>query len=234
MTGVDAMQSETDPMRSEASIVDEFHKLYYNASLLADGILDMNGRTWANTFWLGYRTWKCPLDLWVYQEIIYEVRPDVIVETGTAFGGSALFMAQICELVGNGRVITIDVEEKTGRPKHERVEYLIGSSIADAVVGRVREAVRGAASVMVVLDSDHRKDHVLSELLIYSDLVTVGSYLITEDTSVNGHPILPNFRPGPMEAVEEFLKGNSRFAVDRSREKFYLTFNPGGYLRRIR
>ena len=86
---------------------------------------------------------------------------------------------------------------------------------------------------MVILDSDHGKDHVLNELRTYSPFVTKGSYLIVEDTNINGHPVLHDFGPGPMEAVEDFLKENQNFTVDKSKEKFYLTFNPKGYLRKI-
>jgi len=85
---------------------------------------------------------------------------------------------------------------------------------------------------MVILDSDHSKGHVLSELKIYSKFVTKGSYIIVEDTNINNHPVFPDFGPGPMEAVEEFLKENKDFSVDRSREKFYLTFNPKGFLQK--
>lgn len=92
----------------------------------------------------------------------------------------------------------------------------------------------GHDSVMVILDSDHRKDHVLKELRAYSQYVTVDSYLIVEDTNINGHPVYPDYGPGPMEAVEESLKEDDRFAVDRTKEKLLLTFNPGGYLRRVR
>jgi cephalosporin hydroxylase len=100
------------------------------------------------------------------------------------------------------------------------------------LVDEIRGHAAAAGVVFVVLDSDHRREHVLAELQAYADVVTPGSYLVVEDTSVNGHPVAPEFGPGPMEAVERFLETDERFVVDRSREKFLLTFNPGGFLRR--
>lgn len=210
----------------EREIVEQFHKLYYDSHLL--------GKTWVATSWMGVAARKCPLDLWVYQEILHELKPDVIVECGTLFGGSALFLASICDLLEKGRVITIDIKEEEGRPAHPRITYLKGSSIAEDVVKKVREEVREGDVVLVLLDSDHGKEHVLAELRAYQELVSPGSYIIVEDTCMNGHPVLPDSGPGPMEAVEEFLRENSDFVSDRSREAHYLTFNPKGYLKRLR
>jgi cephalosporin hydroxylase len=209
---------------TDRDIVDRFHRLYY----------DNDRRTWQNTRWLGTRVQKCPLDLWVYQEILHKLRPDLIVETGTASGGSALFIASVCDLIGHGRVLTIDTRDKPGRPEHPRIEYVVGSSTAPDVIDLVRQRASAHATVLVVLDSDHSEAHVLQELRLYAPLVSVGSYLIVEDTNVNGHPVYPDFGPGPMEAVERFLDGNTEFAVDEDREKFFLTFNPRGFLRRVR
>jgi len=204
--------------------VEDFHRLYYDSA----------PRTWHDTRWQGVPVWKCPLDLWVYQEIVFETRPDLIVETGTAFGGSALYLAHLCDLADNGRVITIDLNEPLGgaAPEHERIEYLRGSSVAGEVVSQVRRASEGRR-VMVVLDSDHTKNHVLAELETYAPLVTQGGYLVVEAASVNGNTVLPDHGPGPMEAVEEFLAKNDNFFADASKEKFYLTFNPKGYLKKV-
>ncbi|MGH3031631.1 MAG: CmcI family methyltransferase [Gaiellaceae bacterium] len=204
--------------------VPEFHKLYYES----------RQRTWKNTFWLGYSAEKCPLDLWIYQEILFETRPDVVIETGTAAGGSALFLATIFDVLGSGIVVTIDIDEVPSRPVHPRVEYVVGSSTEETTVERVRTFVRPGLGVMAILDSDHSKDHVLGELRHYGELVTPGKYLVVEDTNVNGHPVRPDFGPGPMEAVEEFLAENEAFEIDPEREKFFMTFNPGGYLIRRR
>lgn len=183
---------------------------------------------------MGVLTWKCPLDLWMYQEVICEQRPDIIIETGTAFGGSALFLASVCDLIGTGHVVSIDIDDVPGKPAHERITYLLGSSTAGETLAQVRTIALEGAAVLVILDSDHRKAHVLEELHCYSPFVPEGGYIIVEDTNINGHPILPDFGPGPMEAVDEFLKESRDFAVDPRRDKFMLTFNPRGYLRRVR
>ncbi len=207
----------------EQSVVTEFHRLYYDARLF--------NMTWRNTWFMGHAVQKCPLDLWLYQEIIHKVRPDVIIETGTFVGGSALYLASLCDLLNTGRIVTIDIEDRR-RPSHERITYVNGSSVAADVVARVEAEVRTASTVMVILDSDHSRDHVLKELEAYSPFVTKGSYLIVEDTNLNGHPVLPEHGPGPMEAVETFLAAHPDFAHDTVMDKFYLTFNPRGYLKR--
>jgi cephalosporin hydroxylase len=207
------------------SVVDGFHQLYYETGEA--------GGTWKNTTWLGVPTWKVPLDLWIYQELLHELRPDLIVETGTAHGGSALYLATLCETLGRGEVVSIDIGHWPDRPSHQRLSYLTASSTDPEVVARVAERAEGAGCVLVVLDSDHSRDHVLGELRAYADLVTPGSYLVVEDTNVNGHPVFEAFGPGPMEAVQDFLKERDDFQADPAREKFFLTFNPGGWLRKL-
>jgi cephalosporin hydroxylase len=204
-------------------IVTRFHRLYYESFQRTQVI-----------HWLGAQTLKCPFDLWTYQEILYRMRPDVIVETGTRRGGSAYFMASIFELLGKGRVLTIDAIELPQRPTHPRITFLTGSSTDPAIVSRVREAIGPDETVMVVLDSDHSAEHVLTELHAYAPLVDEGHYLIVEDTNVNGHPVHPEHGPGPMEALEAFLAepAGQDFEVDRECERFFLTMHPGGYLRR--
>ena len=184
------------------------------------------------TYWLGVPLQKSPLDCWIYQEIIAELRPDVIVETGTDLGGSAVFFASICDLIGHGNVVSIDVRPA---PKiaHDRIRFIQGDSTSDDVLAKVRTATRQSTRTMVVLDSDHSKAHVRRELDRYGEFVTVGSYLVVEDTNVNGHPVMPEHGPGPFEAVQEFLPEHSEFQVDHAREKFLLTYFPGGYLKRV-
>ncbi len=223
-------REKAERLRSR-EVPEAFQLIYYEAGA--------RGGTWQNTYWMGTPVLKVPLDLWVYQEILYETKPDLIIETGTADGGSALYLASICDLLGSGRVITIDVDERgpsgAERPKHPRASYMLGSSTDPTILKEVRNVAEEASRVMVILDSDHSKAHVLEELRAYAPLVSVGCYLVVEDTNINGHPVFPNFGPGPMEAVESFLaEKNGHFEVDRAKEKFLLTQNPSGYLKKVR
>lgn len=170
--------SEPSGVRRE-EIVSTFHRLYYDSY--------RTGGTWYATSWLGVPTWKLPLDLWIYQEIVHQVRPDLIVETGTAFGGSALYLASLCDLVRGGEVVSVDVKDEPRRPRHERITYLAGSSTAPEIVREVHARAAGKESVLVILDSDHTKAHVLAEMRAYGPLVPLGGYMIVEDTNVNGH-----------------------------------------------
>jgi cephalosporin hydroxylase len=210
----------------ERAIVEAFHKLYYSIWDFGRGpaTLDLS--------WLGYHVLKCPMDLWAYQEILVETAPDVIIETGTRYGGSAAFLASMCDLLGRGRVVTIDIKQLSGQPRHPRIDYVLGSSPSEAVLTQVRRRITPGERVMVILDSDHRRDHVLQELQVYHPLVSPGCYLIVEDTIVNGHPTWPDHGPGPMEAVEAFLPDHPEFHVDRNRERFLVTMNPSGFLLR--
>jgi cephalosporin hydroxylase len=204
--------------RRERQIVDRFNRLYYNSLI------------WRDTRWFGVWAMKPPTDLWAYQEILWETRPDLIVETGTFNGGSAFYLASICELIGNGRVVTIDLEPpRPELPQHERLEYVGGLSSTDP---ELRLAIGNGERVMVILDSNHTYAHVTAELQRYAPLVSPGCYLIVEDTNLNGHPIQPRFGPGPMEAVRDFLVTHAEFEVDSRRHKHLVTFHPSGYLRR--
>ncbi len=201
------------------SVVQDFHKLYYRSYILQ------------RTYWLGILTSKHPTDLWVYQEILWETRPELIVEAGTFEGGSALYLASICDLLGTGEVVTIDIEHRQNRPAHPRIRYVLGSSLEERTIEMVRAS---AKRIMVILDSDHSQAHVARELELYAPLVTPGCYLIVEDTNPNAYPMFPKGTGpgGPAEAVAGFLPDHPEFEVDRSREKFFTTGNPGGYLKK--
>ena len=208
-------------------LVNDFIKLYHSSGIHY------------RTRWLGVPTLENPCDMWSIQEVIAETKPDFIIETGTYKGGGAVFYASILQNVNPmGKVITVDIKSQYGEAARlklfqDRVEFIEGSSVSAEVFGRIADRVKGAR-VMVTLDSDHHMTHVLNELRLYSKLVSTGCYLIVQDTSHNGHPLKTDYGKGPMEALDEFLKGNKDFERDESREKFLLTFHPKGYLKRIR
>jgi cephalosporin hydroxylase len=210
--------------RLVAALALHFNRAYYYA--LERAVYDAK--------WLGTRAVKYPTDMWVYQELLVEQKPDLVVETGTYLGGSTLFIATILDALGKGEVISIDsaLGEYGALPEHPRIRYLKGSSRDERIISEVRRSAAGRA-VLVILDSEHSYDHVLGELRAYGPLVGPGGYLIVEDTNVNGHPVLPDWGPGPMEAVRAYLGECSDFIVDRRWEKFMLTSNPCGYLRRV-
>jgi cephalosporin hydroxylase len=201
--------------------VTAFHKQYYDSEVWRD-----------DTAWLGVPTQKCPLDLWIYQELVFGLRPDLIIETGTYSGGSAMFLASLFDLLGTGRIVSVDIAPQAPLPVHPRIEFVTSSSTDPLIVDRLRAEASDAGTVMVLLDSDHSYGHVRDELFAYHSMVTPGSYLIVEDSNVNGHPVLPDFGPGPMEAIDEFLPAHPEFEIDSHCERFMVTFNPRGFLRR--
>lgn len=188
------------------------------------------------TNWLGIRSHQNPCDNWAMQEIISEIKPDFIIETGTFYGGTTLFYATILEKVNeNGRVITVDInprikEASKFKTFKEKVEVIKGDCVSPEVIDRIAKCVKGH-TVLVTLDSMHTKEHVLKELKLYSNFVSLGSYIVVQDTRKNFHP---EWGPGPIAAVEEFLKTNDNFIIDHSREKFILTWYPSGFLKRIK
>lgn len=194
----------------------DFNRRYYES------------RVWENTYYRGIPIAKNPCDLWVYQEIIWDTRPNVIIECGTGSGGSTMYLADtlVSLLITPRLVITIDLNRNF--ISHPNVVQLTGSSINKDIIEAVKESILDTDRVMVVLDSSHEYDHVLSEMKEYGQLVTPGCYMVVEDTN----NIYYREGKGAKEAVEDYLVGNSIFEVDENREKFILTFNPGGYLRR--
>ena len=211
----------------ETDVVRKFQQVYYNSQV------------WTRTKWLGIGSDQAPTDNWNMQELIYEIRPDYIIETGTLYGGTTLFYADVLSYANpQGKVITVDIEPSVDEASKvplwkQRVEMIVGSSVDPKVTDQVAKEVLGK-TVLVTLDSLHTRGHVLKELEIYSKLVSPGSYLVVQDTNINGNPVLPAFGPGPHEAVQEFLRTHDNFVVDHSREKFLLTFYPGGWLKRLK
>jgi len=195
--------------------------------------------TWQQTFFHNVQIEKNPLDLWMMQQLIYEIQPDFIVETGTWRGGSALYWAHTLNGAGleKSRVITVDIQDQTknaaAHPLWKYVTFMKGSSTDPKIVAEITRLVQGR-KVIVALDSDHSMKHVLDELHAYSPMVSARSYLVVEDTHIDGIPTQPEAGPGPLAAVQKFLAEDAgkAFEQDLTREAFIMTFNPGGWLRR--
>jgi cephalosporin hydroxylase len=204
--------------------------------------------------WLGRPLIQLPEDIVRLQEVVFRTRPDLIVETGIAHGGSLILFASLCELLGHGHVVGVDVEIRphnraalVEHPLAGRITLVEGSSIDATAFAQVRDAVGAAERVLVVLDSDHSRQHVLEELRLYSSLVPIGSYIVAADGSimreVAGAPRAgADWRSNnPLSAVEDFLAENDGFVRDDPAPLFDesdvdadVTYSAGGWLRRIR
>jgi cephalosporin hydroxylase len=184
------------------------------------------------TSYFGVRALKSPMDHWIYQEIIFETRPDVIVEIGNANGGGTLCLAHLCDLLGKGRVIGLDLSHAAVPPQvrqHPRITFIEGDACRS--FGRVERMIAKDERVLVIEDSSHTYENTLNVLRTYSVLVKPGNYFIVED-GICHHGLSVGPEPGPYEAIETFVRENPDFAIDRNRESFLITWNPKGYLRR--
>lgn len=202
-----------------------------------------------NFSWLGLPIIQYPQDIVAMQELVWESKPDLIIETGIARGGSLVFYASMLELLGGqGRVIGVDIDIRPhnrvaieGHPMAGRIDMIEGSSVDPAVVEQVTHAATGRETILVVLDSHHTHDHVLQELEAYSPLVKPGGYLVVFDTVIEDMPA-GSFRDRPWDkgnspgtAVRAFLAQSDRFEVDRSvDDKLLISVAPGGYLRCVK
>jgi cephalosporin hydroxylase len=184
--------------------------------------------------WMGIPAFKNPLDSWIYQEIVHEVRPEVIIEIGSAHGGSTLYFAHLLDLIGSGIVISIDIDRSSFCAEHPRIVTLTGDSSSPEILAAARTLCQDRR-VLAILDGDHTQQQVLHDLQAYAPLVSIGSYFIVEDG------IIDLFRPsdsigsihgGPLAATREFLRHNRQFVCDRRRERYILTYNPQGFLKR--
>lgn len=193
----------------------------------------LNGAPEIQQSWMGRTIWKNPLDCWVYQEIIYDTKPEAIVELGVAHGGGTLYLASILDLCGSSSSQVIGVDSDLSRVtdlRHPRIRLVGGNCLDPVTVGQVAELCKGRRT-MVIADCDHSKGHVIEELRTYSPLVSVGCYFIVEDgiCDVMGwQPV-----PGPQAACIEFLRESPNFINEkRLREKYLITYNFDGYLMR--
>lgn len=194
--------------------------------------------------WLGVPIIQLPEDILIVQELVWRIRPDVIVECGVAHGGSLILYASLLELLGRGRAIGVDVEIRKynrlaieSHPMSKRVSLIEGSSIDESTVAQVSGRVAGTDSVMVMLDSNHSKAHVRRELELYGPMVTPGSYLVVFDGVMRAVADAPNGHPGwvddnPLAAVQDYLTDHPEFTQDRSYERLAVTYCQGGFLRR--
>lgn len=185
------------------------------------------------TYWLGVKAGKNPLDFWLYQELMTADRPDWVIEIGNNFGGSTLALAHLCDLLDHGRVIGVDISHARIAKRvrgHPRVTLIEGDAVAS--LPAVQALLHPGDRVMVIEDSAHTFDNTLAVLRAYGDLVHPGGYLIVEDTICH-HGIDVGPSPGAYEAVAAFLAADARFEADRGLESFVITMNPKGFLRRI-
>jgi cephalosporin hydroxylase len=226
--------------------------------LISDQDLQALSRIWVreisrhkyayNFTWMGRPIIQFPQDMVAMQEIIWATKPDLIIETGVAHGGSLIYYASLMEMMGlGGYVVGVDIDirahnraEIDAHPMRKRIELIQGSSIARDTVAKVAEHVKGKKSVLVVLDSNHTHDHVFEELKLYSPFVTLNNYLVVYDTLVEDMPEdLIKDRPwgkgnNPKTAVWEFLKNTNQFEIDKAIEaKILITVAPDGYLKKI-
>jgi cephalosporin hydroxylase len=203
-----------------------------------------------NFSWMGRPIIQYPQDMIAMQEIIWNVKPDLIIETGIAHGGSLIYYASLLELTGKGEVLGIDIDirahnkaEIEKHPMYKRIKMIQGSSIDPAVIKMVQQHTIGKKTILVVLDSNHTHEHVLCELQSYSPFVSLNSYIVAYDTIVEQLP--ENYLPGhirpwgigdnPYTAVKMFLAGNEQFQIDTAiNNKLLISVAPDGYLKRIK
>ena len=210
--------SESDPRV-------EYHKWYYDSLV------------WEKVNFLGVPCYKSVSDMWNYQEILCELKPSLIVEFGTLFGGSALFFSMIGRSINADlKVLSVDISHENLEERarsDQAISFLNVSSIDPVVVKTITEMrSQVPGKVFFILDSDHRKAHVLAELESIRSVLEPGDYVVVEDGNVNGHPVMPGWGEGPKEAVTAYFEQYPEdYVMDTEREeKFGFTFAPSGFL----
>lgn len=229
------LQGSNEKLKSTASA-------FMNASI--------SSRYSYNFTWMGRPIIQYPQDMIAMQEIIWDIKPDLIIETGIAHGGSLIFYASMLELIGKGEIVGIDIDirdhnrkEIESHPMFKRIKMIQGSSIDPAIVAEVKKHTEGKKTILVTLDSNHTHDHVLAELNMYSPFVTLNSYMVVYDTIVEKLPEdhLPgHVRPwgigdNPWTALNSFIGENPQFEIDYAiNNKLLISVAPDGYLKRIK
>ncbi len=229
------LQGSNEKLKSAASA-------FMNASI--------SSRYSYNFTWLGRPIIQYPQDMIAMQEIIWDIKPDLIIETGIAHGGSLIFYASMLELIGKGEILGIDIDirdhnrkEIESHPMFKRIKMIQGSSIDPAIIAEVKKHTEGKKTILVTLDSNHTHDHVLAELNMYSPFVSLNSYMVVYDTIVEKLPEdhLPgHVRPwgvgdNPWTALNSFIGDNPQFEIDHTiNNKLLISVAPDGYLKRIK
>jgi len=209
------------------AVAEAYHRWYYDTEV------------WLQLTFLGVPCYKSAADMWNYQEILAELRPALVVEFGTRFGGAALYFSIIGRAINPAlRVLSVDIGHDEVAPvvrADPAIELLEASSTAAVTAQRIA-ALRAAhpGPAFFILDSDHRKDHVLAELVLLRGVVQSGDYVVVEDGNINGNPVLPGWGEGPSEALAAYrAQYPDDYQDDAEREaRFGFTFAPGGFLRR--
>lgn len=190
-------------------------------------------RIMKKTSYFGIKTLKSPNDFWVYQEIIYKTKPDVLIEIGNFCGGSALALAHIFDAMGHGRIIGLDIDQSKIPElvtSHPRITFIEGDACQS--YDQVKAMISPEERVLIIEDSSHTYENTLNVLRTYSEFIKPNDYFIVED-SICHHGLSLGPNPGPYEAIEKFIEENSYFSIDREQESFLITWNPKGYLKRI-
>jgi cephalosporin hydroxylase len=231
LLGAIAHQLETDQLKTKpaetkpADVGLDYHLWYYNTSV------------YGYTSWLGVITWKSVADMWNYQEIIFSLKPSLIIEFGTFMGGSALFFASVLKSIGHkSKILSVDIDHSRVSPLaklNPQIELMLDSSTSPQVATKIailKQEFPG--KIFAILDSNHTKEHVLGEMLLLRPILKSGDYLVVEDSNINGHPVLPGWGEGPYEAMQEyFSRYPDDYVRDRDREqKFGFTFATEGFL----
>ena len=188
-------------------------------------------KLWRIMQWRGYDSAKTPEDMWLYQETLTELRPSLIIEFGSSRGGTALFYADMLDLlrVPDGRVLSIDIQSRPNMPVHDRLTFFVGHSRHEPAIAAVKDAVAKARGpVLIIEDSEHTEQHIVGGLELYADMVTVGSYYVVEDL---GYPDLQS--PARI-GVDAFLKRNPKFKVDQTKDRYLVSVANGGWLKRVK